>query len=345
MDFSLTEEQQDLAGIASTVLRDWADKNPRRDTTGFDAQLWRSFATTGLLAAALPEVLGGNGFGILEQCSILAEIGRFTAPIPYLSSILVGAAAVAEFGDADQIERWALPVAQGDATIGLALGEGITVARSRLSGTQTAVTAGAFADAFLVVGDGGLYLVDRLQYGVSITPQRLLDADDGARLELDDVEAAFLGGTPAVAWVLRRAALGWCAWQLGVLEQALSLTTEYARTREQFGIPIGGFQAVRARIADAYIDVEAVRLTHWQAAYLESTGHAADAEIAIAKFWAAEAGHRVAHSAVHIHGGVGIDIDGPVHRYYTAAKRAEFAQGGATAQLRALGATLAHEPA
>ncbi|RDI60528.1 acyl-CoA dehydrogenase family protein [Nocardia pseudobrasiliensis] len=345
MDFSLTEAQQDLTGIATKVLREWADKNSRRDTTGFDAQLWRSFVTTGLLDAALPKTVGGNGFGILEQCSILTEIGRFTAPVPYLSSILVGVAAIAEFGDADQIERWALPVVQGDLAIGLALGAGVTVTESRLSGTQTAVTAGAFADAFLVVADGGLHLVDRLQYGVTVTPQRLLDADDGALLELDNVEAVFLGGAHAVAWALRRATLGWCAWQLGVLEQALSLTTEYARTRKQFGIPIGGFQAVRARIAETYIDVEAVRLTQWQAAYREAAGLASEAEIAIAKFWASEAGHRVAHTAVHIHGGVGIDTDGPVHRYYVAAKRAEFSLGGATAQLRALGALLAHEPA
>lgn len=342
MDFSLTEAQQDLAGIATKVLRDWADSTPRRDRTGIDEQLWRSFATAGLLDAALPKTVGGNGFGILEQCSILAEIGRFTAPVPYLSTILVGVAAIAEFGDADEIERWALPVVQGDSTIGLALGAGVTVAESRLSGTQTAVTAGAFADTFLVVADGGLYLVDRLQYGVTTTPQHLLDADDGALLELDNVEAVCLGGADAVAWVQRRATLGWCAWQLGVLEQALSLTTEYAKNRKQFGVPIGAFQAVRARIAEAYIDVEAVRLTLWQAAYREAAGLAADAEIAIAKFWASEAGHRVAHTAVHIHGGVGIDMDRPVQRYYAAAKRAEFSLGGATAQLRALGTLLAH---
>lgn len=119
------------------------------------------------------------------------------------------------------------------------------------------------------------------------------------------------------------------------------MTADYARTREQFGKQIGSFQAVRQRLADAYIDVEAVRLTVLEAAWRESEGLDAVAEIATAKFWAAEAGHRVAHTTVHVHGGVGIDTDHPTHRYFVAAKRAEFALGGATAHLRALGATLA----
>ena len=109
----------------------------------------------------------------------------------------------------------------------------------------------------------------------------------------------------------------------------------------QFGRPIGSFQAVAQRLADAYIDVEAVRLTMWQAAWRLAAGLPAETEVATAKFWAADAGHRVAHAAVHVHGGVGIDIDHPLHRYFVAAKRAEFELGGATAQLRRIGAALA----
>src|SRR5712692_10493880 len=116
------------------------------------------------------------------------------------------------------------------------------------------------------------------------------------------------------------------------------MTAEYARSREQFGRPIGSFQAVAQRLADAYVDVEAVRLTMWQAAWLLASDDpgavAAVAAVAAAKFWAAEAGHRVAHTAVHVHGGLGIDTSYPVHRYFTAAAHYEFALGGATAQLR-----------
>jgi alkylation response protein AidB-like acyl-CoA dehydrogenase len=109
----------------------------------------------------------------------------------------------------------------------------------------------------------------------------------------------------------------------------------------QFGRPIGSFQAVAQRLADAYIDVEAVRLTMWQAAWRLSAGLPCETEVATAKFWAADAGHRVAHTAVHVHGGVGIDTDHPLHRYFVAAKRLEFALGGATTQLRRIGAALA----
>ena len=109
----------------------------------------------------------------------------------------------------------------------------------------------------------------------------------------------------------------------------------------QFGRPIGSFQAVAQRLADAYVDVEAVRLTMWQAAWRLEAGLPAQTEVATAKFWAADAGHRVAHTAVHVHGGVGIDTDHPLHRYFVAAKRAEFELGGATAQLRRIGVELA----
>jgi len=133
--------------------------------------------------------------------------------------------------------------------------------------------------------------------------------------------------------------------QVGVLERALELTASYASTRKQFEREIGSFQAVSARVADAYIDIEGARLTLWQAAWRIASGLPADAEIATAKFWAADAGHRVAHTAVHIHGGTGIDMDHPMHRYFIAAKANEFALGNATVELRALGALLAESPA
>ena len=124
-------------------------------------------------------------------------------------------------------------------------------------------------------------------------------------------------------------------------ERALELTAGYAREREQFGRAIGSFQAVAQRLADAFVDVEAIRLTLWQAAWRAVEGLPCAEEVATAKFWAAEGGHRVAHTAVHVHGGVGIDMDHPVHRYFVAAKRNEFSLGGASAQLGRLGALLA----
>jgi 3-oxocholest-4-en-26-oyl-CoA dehydrogenase beta subunit len=155
----------------------------------------------------------------------------------------------------------------------------------------------------------------------------------GDLVPIADFDSEFEG--PATHELCRRATIGVCAQQLGVLERALEMTATYAGERVQFGRPIGTFQAVAQRLADAFIDVEAVRLTMWQAALTQDP-----ADIAVAKFWAADAGHRVAHTAVHVHGGVGIDLDSPVHRYFTMAKRLEFALGHATDALLSLSATL-----
>jgi alkylation response protein AidB-like acyl-CoA dehydrogenase len=154
-----------------------------------------------------------------------------------------------------------------------------------------------------------------------------------------------VGGADVLEWLITRNAFGRSAYQLGVLERALELTAEYAREREQFDRPIGSFQAVSSRLADGYIDIKGLRLTLTQAAWRLSEDLPADLDVASAAFWAAEAGHRVAHTAVHVHGGVGIDIDHPVHRYFLAAKQTEFAVGGATGQLLRIGRTLADTPA
>ena len=122
------------------------------------------------------------------------------------------------------------------------------------------------------------------------------------------------------------------------------MTAEYARTREQFDRPIGSFQAVGQRMADGYIDVKGLRLTLTQAAWRFGEGLPAATDVASAAFWAADAGHRVAHSIVHIHGGVGIDVDHPIHRYFLSAKQTEFDLGGATGQLLAIGRELADTP-
>jgi len=147
-----------------------------------------------------------------------------------------------------------------------------------------------------------------------------------------------------VDWLITRNALARSAYQLGVLERALELTALYAREREQFDRPIGSFQAVSSRLADGYIDIKGLRLTLTQAAWRLSEDLPAEVDVASAAFWAAEAGHRVAHTTVHVHGGVGIDIDHPVHRYFLAAKQTEFALGGATGQLLRIGRELADTP-
>jgi alkylation response protein AidB-like acyl-CoA dehydrogenase len=193
-----------------------------------------------------------------------------------------------------------------------------------------------------------VFLVTAADAGVSVTPLLTTGLSSAGELDLAGVEVGvdrIVGDADVLAWLTTHKALGHAAFQLGVLERSLELTAEYARTREQFERPIGSFQAVSARLADDYIEIKGLRLVIVQASWRLSEDLPADIEVATAAFWAAEAGHRVAHTTVHVHGGVGIDVDHQVHRYFLTAKQAEFALGGATAQLRRIGRELADTPA
>ena len=151
-------------------------------------------------------------------------------------------------------------------------------------------------------------------------------------------------GGAALRWLVERVTVALCAQQLGTLGRMLEMTAQYTKDRVQFDVPIAMFQAVGHRLADCYIDVEGLRLTLWQAVFLLEEGLPASTEVEVAKFWAAEASHRVGHACVHVHGGTGIDEDYPLHRYFLAAKAIEFALGGSIDQLLAIGRTLAATP-
>jgi acyl-CoA dehydrogenase len=372
VDFTENESQAELAALSRKILTEQVtpERLAAADAASdrFDAGLWDALARAGILAAALPESLGGAGLGLLEQCSVLTELGRTLAPVPYLASIVLGAGAITRFGSPDQQRRWAAPAGRGELILTAALSEedgddpAAPSARAepvtgdgpgwRLSGVKTTVPAAPLAALMLVPAatpDGVMVFgVTPDDAGVTVQRQQLTSGDSAGRVVLEDARLPgdrVLGGPDGAAagWLVSAGTVGLCALQAGVAERALELTAEYARTRVQFGKPIGGFQAVAQRLADAYIDTEAIRLTMWQAAWRLSAGLPCGPEVATAKFWAADAGHRVAHTAVHVHGGVGIDLGYPLHRYFTAAKHNEFALGGATAQLRRIGAALAAE--
>ncbi|GIE85882.1 acyl-CoA dehydrogenase family protein [Actinoplanes regularis] len=307
MDFTLSDEARELAALT-------------RELAASGRPLWPALAEAGVLAAALPKRAGGEGYGLIEQCAILVELGRAAATVPYLPSIVAAAATLARFGTDDQVASWAAPAGQGRLVLTAAP-------------TPGAPVPAADQAALVLVPDGSDVLLVRTDDpAVTVRPQRV-DGGPGAGLvHFAGAETPRLAG--AAAWLAAHATVGACAAQLGVVERALEMTAGYARSRIQFGRPIGSFQAVSQRLADAYIDVEALRLALWQAAWSPGAP-----EVATAGFWAAEAGHRVLHAAVHVHGGVGLDIDYPLHRYFLAAKHHEFLLGGATGQLLALADT------
>lgn len=365
MDFSTTEAAQDLGGLVDTIVDAVCTPQHQRELDGldqrFDRELWGKLVDAGILSSASATSVGGDGFGALEQVAILVALGHQLAAVPYLESVVLGAGALARFGSDELQQNWGAAAVSGEKVLTAALagemGEGpVRATRSadgyRLTGTRTQVSFGPAADAFLVPAetDTGtvVFLVATDDPGVSVTPLKTTGLGSVAHVALDGTTVdgtRTVGGAEVVVWLETLNLLGRSAFQLGVLERGLQMTAEYAREREQFDRPIGSFQAVAQRLADGYIDVKGLRLTLTQAAWRVSEDVPADIDVASAAFWAADAGHRVAHTIVHVHGGVGVDTDHPVHRYFLAAKETEFALGGATGQLRRIGRELAETPA
>jgi alkylation response protein AidB-like acyl-CoA dehydrogenase len=373
VDFSLSEEQEATRDLARRILTDRATHERLKEIEaggeGFDRDTWAGLAKAGLLGIALPEDVGGSGLGFVALCRLLEEIGRTVAPVPVLPTVVLGALPIAQFGTEGQRRRYLPGVVDGSTVLTAALVETGTdplhptmTARAdgdgwRVDGVKTLVPAGLIADRVLVpaaVGDDGaivVLIVDPNASGVTRERQDTTSGIPQARLELDGVHvdrADVLGdpesGAAIVDWIIERANAAMCAIATGVCEQALHMTAEYTKTREQFDRPIATFQAVGQRAADAYIDTEAVRLTALQAAWRLEEGLPATAEVAVAKFWAADGGQRVVHAAQHLHGGIGVDRDYPLHRYFLWAKELELTLGGATPQLLKLGEILAAEP-
>ncbi|OBJ03091.1 acyl-CoA dehydrogenase family protein [Mycobacterium sp. 1465703.0] len=364
MDFSFTEEQETIAKLARDLFERRA--TPERLTeleagdVRYDDALWKELAAADLLGTALPESVGGNGGGFVELGVLLAEVGYSVAPVPAYPTLVLGADPIARHGNHEQQQRFLPGVVSGSRVMTTGLTEPgrsnparpVTTARRdgpnwRLDGAKEVVPAAQLADTVLIpaaVDDGtvGLFLLARDAAGVEIRPVPTTNREPHADVFLDGaiVSAAdVIAGAGVVESLHTRALVALCAIQLGVAERALHIAAEYTCAREQFGRPIGSFQAVQQRMADAFIDVEAIRWTTWQAAWLIAHGRPDDRAAHIAKFWAAEAGARVAATAQHVHGGIGIDVTYPLHRYFLWAKHNELTLGPASAQLARLGAT------
>lgn len=376
MDFTLTDEQKAIAELADRILADHltperlAAVEARPDW--FAAEVWQQLARTDLLGVSLPEAHGGGGHGLLETTLVLEAIGRATAPVPVLATVVLGALPIAEFGSVVQRSDLLPGVASGETLLTAALGEDLRAipperprttasrdgGRWRLTGRKTLVPSAALAHRILVPAATDdrvtVFLLDPSADGVELVDNRTLTGEPLHTLELDGVaieEAEILGdlgcGQAIVERMTELRTVAACAVQAGVCDAATRLTAEYSSGRHQFDTPIATFQAVAHRMADAYIDTEAVRLTArraaWALDHADELGDPRDLTeiIAVAGHWAADAAHRVVHAAQHIHGGIGVDTDYPIHRTFRWAKQLEFGSGHATDHLRALGRALA----
>ncbi len=362
MDFSFTEDQETVGKVARQLFEHRATPEHLTEVESgevrFDATLWSELASSDLLGIALPESVGGTGAGFLELGLLLSEVGRSVAPVPLYATLVLGADTIARHGDSALQQRYLPGVVDGSVILTGALVEPgnsdptapRTTARAdgdgwRLDGTKTLVPAAQLANAIVVSasadGVAGLFVVDTEDNGVQITPVPTTNGEPHADVVLTDAVGHRLGehddGADLVGALYARALVGLCAMQVGITERALRLAASYTTTREQFGRPIGSFQAVQQRMADAFIDVEAIRWTTWHAAWLVAEGRPFVREAAIAKFWAAEAGSRVVSTAQQVHGGMGIDVTYPLSRYFLWGKQIELALGSASQQLARLG--------
>jgi hypothetical protein len=367
MDFNHSEEQQAISKVARQILEERSAPEHLSELeageTRYDASLWKELAGADLLGIALPEAVGGSGHTFLELGVLLEEVGWSVAPVPVYPTLVLGADPIARFGSAEQRQRYLPGVVAGTVLLSGALMEPgrsdptrpATTATPdgsgwRVDGTKELVPAAQLAEALVVPaatsdGDGiGLFIIGAAEAGVGIRPVDTTNGEPHADLVLDGVHVAAgerIGdprhGVEMVRSLFDHALVGLCAVQLGVAERAIRIAAAYTSEREQFGRLIGSFQAVQQRMADAFIDVEAMRWTAWHAAWLLATGRRATREARIAKFWAAEAGARVAATAQQVHGGIGIDTSYPLYRYFLWAKHNELALGSASQQLAQLG--------
>ncbi len=365
MDFAETEEQVELRNAVGRILSERVtdDYWKRREPEPYDRELWRTLAEAGILGTAIPETYGGSGLGIVELGIVLQEQGRTLAPVPLLCTLAVGALPIARFASLEACARWLPKIVQGEAIVTAAFSEpGRTdplqpATRAelqgdswRLTGRKVCVPYASQAALVLVpaVTAAGerVFLLDPRTEGCRLIAQTSTNGEPQAAMELENAAAEeLLGGNirgaEALPWLVAHAEVAATFLLIGVAEEALRRTAEYVSNRHQFGRPVGTFQAVQHRLANAYTDLAAMRSTVCQAAWKLDSGLPATADCSVAYWWACRGADRVVHAAQHSHGGLGADLDYPIHRYFLWARQIAMLLGGAMAALSRIGREMA----
>ena len=374
MNFEFSEEEEAVQELAGQILGDATSFDRLREVEantegpGYDEVLWASLAESNMLGLPFEEEYGGQGWSFFALCLLFEQAGRNLAPVPLLESIVYTALPIQQFGS-DALKKDLLPsVASGEKILTAAFFEIGDPALSRtarvqavatddgfeLSGQKVCVPYAAAASKILVSAQGeaglGLFLIEPGAEGVTLEQQDTTAHErqyvvnlDGVSVAPSDVLAAPGAGEAVFDWLEPRAATILSALAVGVAGEGLQATATYTSERKQFEKPIGSFQGVSLRAADAYIDVEAMRSTMWQAAWRIDNGDSGQKQAAIAKWWACMGGHRVSHTCQHLHGGIGADIEYPIHRHFLRLKHIAMTLGGSNEQLASLGAIMAAE--
>jgi len=358
MDFDFTDEQLMLRNMTRELLADEstpaAIRRIAETKEGCSLQTWTKLADLGLLGITIPEAYGGQGLGAVEQALVLEEMGRAALPGPYFATAVLAAGALIASGSEDQKRRYLGGIASGNVKATLAVMEdGLTWSASSvqlaarqdgggyvLNGAKWLVPYGHMADLILVAArDGGgisLFAVDAGTPGMQMDPLETMDLTNRvSHVSFTDVRvdgSALIGqrgaGEDILDGVLDLAAVGASAEMLGAARQCLAMSTEYVKTREQFGQPIGSFQAVKHKCAEMLMEVEQAHAATYYAAWALSAG-APDARLAasVAKAYVSGAARKVCGDSIQVHGGIGFTWDFDLHLYFKRAKHMEVLYG------------------
>ncbi|HEX6210944.1 MAG TPA: acyl-CoA dehydrogenase [Methylomirabilota bacterium] len=359
MDFAFTPDQTLLRNSARAFLDEHCKPATVRllwdDPRGESESMWKEMAQLGWLGLSLPEAHGGSGLGMVETALLLEELGRAAYPGPYWPTMLA-ATAIAEAGTEAQKQRWLGAIAGGDARAAVTLLDAdldwspdAVATRAdtaptgwTLSGVKRYVAWSHVASVLLMparTAEGvSLFLVDPAAAGLTSSPVQCMDPGTRwAQLTLDrvpvrteDALGAPGAGAPVLQRLLRRAGVGAAAEMLGAARRCLDMAVGYAKVREQFGQPIGSFQAIRHKCAEMLLEVENSHSAVYYAAWALDAG-AEDAETAasIAKSYVGDAARKVCGEAIQVHGGIGFTWEFDLHMYFKRAKALEAQYGDA----------------
>ncbi|MFD6885966.1 acyl-CoA dehydrogenase family protein [Streptomyces sp. NPDC059957] len=341
MDFHPTEEQAAAAGLAAQIFGDLATHDRLGAAgTGSDAELWKALTAAGLTAAV-------EDIGLLGLVLLLEEQGRTTAQVPYAATCVYGILALTRHGTDEQRARLLPALGSGDA-----VATGAFPNRGRITASPDGLLTGSAPAVpwlreatHVLVPDrtGALWLVRTDAPGVRTEPVETTAPWSAGVLTLTAAEAERVGGEGACADVLAVARTAFAGLQAGVCAGSLARAVEYTSTREQFGRPLSTNQGVMLRAADAYMDTEAIRVTAYEAAWRVDEGLPAGEHALTAAWWASEAGKRVVHAGQHLHGGMGADLDHPVHRHFLWGRQLDAYLGCGSELLAELGAVLSED--
>jgi len=357
MDFGFTSDQQLLKNSArafldehckpATVRSSWDD--PRGDN---DA-MWKEMAQLGWLGLSLPEVYGGSGLGMVETAVLLEEMGHAACPGPYVPTMLA-ATAFAEAGTDAQKQRWLPAIATGEARATIAFLDGdldwgpeaVTTRAERtpqgwrLTGEKRFVPWAHVADVMLIPARGPegvtLFLVGGEARGITMSPVAGMDLAtrwvhvrlDGVPLAADAVLGEPGQAGPLLAGLLRRGAVGAAAEMLGAARRCLEMSVAYAKVREQFGQPIGSFQAIRHKCAEMLVEVENSHAATYYAAWaLDARADDHVLAASVAKAYVGDASRKVCGESIQVHGGIGFTWEYDLHLYFKRAKALEAMYG------------------